>query len=90
MALPSPRQQSRPLYQGDGPVHLFGPKDFPKAPAEGFMKEPIAIEDWLVRLGRLPYKLEKGTRQKIRNIMSAVFRHGMRHGFCPEMRKRIP
>lgn len=45
--------------------------------------EPVAIEDWLAQLGRPPYKLEKGTRQKIRNIMSAVFRHAMRHGFLP-------
>jgi integrase len=45
--------------------------------------EPIAIEDWLAQLGRPPYKLSKGTRQKVRNIMSAVFRHGMRHGFLP-------
>jgi len=45
--------------------------------------EPVAIEDWLAQLGRQPHKLATGTRQKIRNIMSAVFRHGMRHGFLP-------
>jgi len=43
--------------------------------------EPIVIEDWLGQLGRDPYKLANGTRLKIRNIMSAVFRHGMRYGF---------
>jgi integrase len=43
--------------------------------------EPIVIEDWLGQLGREPSKLANGTRLKIRNIMSAVFRHGMRYGF---------
>lgn len=40
--------------------------------------EPIAIEDWL-------FGLEKanGTKAKIRNIMSALFRHAIRHGFLP-------
>lgn len=45
--------------------------------------EPIAIEDWLFELGRGERKLANGTRLKIRNIMSAVFRHGMRYGFLP-------
>ena len=45
--------------------------------------EPIVIEDWLRQLGREPYRLANGTRLKIRNIMSAVFRHGMRYGFLP-------
>ena len=45
--------------------------------------EPIVIEDWLAELGRGESKLENGTRLKIRNIMSVVFRHGIRHGFLP-------
>jgi integrase len=45
--------------------------------------EPIVIEDWLSELGRGDNKLENGTRLKIRNIMSVVFRHGIRHGFLP-------
>lgn len=45
--------------------------------------EPIVIEDWLVELGRGPHSLQNGTRLKIRNIMSVVFRHGIRHGFLP-------
>jgi len=45
--------------------------------------EPISIEDWLAELGRGPDKLANGTRLKIRNIMSVVFRHGIRHGFLP-------
>ena len=45
--------------------------------------EPIAIEDWLAELGCGPEKLANGTRLKIRNIMSVVFRHGIRHGFLP-------
>ena len=45
--------------------------------------EPIAIEDWLAELGCGHDKLANGTRLKIRNIMSVVFRHGIRHGFLP-------
>ena len=45
--------------------------------------EPMVIEDWLSDLGKKPYKLANGTRLKIRNIMSAVFRHGVRFGFLP-------
>lgn len=45
--------------------------------------EPISIEDWLAELGRGPKKLANGTRLKVRNIMSVVFRHGIRHGFLP-------
>ena len=39
---------------------------------------PVAVEDWLYAL-----KLSNGTKAKIRNIMSAVFRHGIRYGFLP-------
>ncbi|WP_433970128.1 hypothetical protein [Tunturiibacter gelidiferens] len=42
--------------------------------------EPIVIGDWLCELGRGEHKLQNGTRLKMRNIMSVVFRHG-RHGF---------
>jgi integrase len=45
--------------------------------------EPVVIEDWLAELGRGQNKLANGTRLKIRNIMSAVFRHGSRYGFLP-------
>jgi integrase len=45
--------------------------------------EPIVIEDWLGRLTRAPHKLANGTLVKLRSIMNAVFRHGMRHGFLP-------
>ena len=45
--------------------------------------EPIVIEDWLSELGRGDNKLQNGTRLKMRNIMSVVFRHGIRHGFLP-------
>jgi len=45
--------------------------------------EPILVEDWLAELGRGKNKLANGTRLKIRNIMSVVFRHGSRHGFLP-------
>ena len=45
--------------------------------------EPMVIEDWRFDLGRGGKKLANGTRRKIRNIMSAVFRHGMRYGFLP-------
>jgi hypothetical protein len=46
--------------------------------------EPIVIEDWLAELGRGESKLQNRTRFKIRNIMSVVFRHGIRHGFLPK------
>ncbi len=45
--------------------------------------EPILIEDWLAELGGGAHQLANGTRLKIRNIMSVVFRHGIRHGFLP-------
>ncbi|HEY2038331.1 MAG TPA: site-specific integrase [Edaphobacter sp.] len=45
--------------------------------------EPILIEDWLSELGSGVHKMANGTRLKLRNIMSAVFRHGIRHGFLP-------
>jgi integrase len=38
----------------------------------------VAVEDWLHQLA-----LANGTRAKIRNIMSAVFRHAIRYGFLP-------
>jgi integrase len=40
-------------------------------------------DDWLAELGRGQKKLANGTRLKIRNIVSVVFRHGSRHGFLP-------
>ena len=40
--------------------------------------EPIAVEDWLFELSAA-----NGTKAKIRNIMSAVFRHAIRHGLLP-------
>jgi integrase len=43
---------------------------------------PVEIEDWLRELGK-DHGLANGTRAKIRNIMSAVFRHAIRHGFLP-------
>ncbi len=47
--------------------------------------EPIAVEDWLFGL-----KKANGTKAKIRNIMSAVFRHGIRHGFLPRDKEANP
>ena len=40
--------------------------------------QPIAVEDWLFGLNTA-----NGTKAKIRNIMSAVFRHAIRHGLLP-------
>jgi integrase len=45
--------------------------------------EPILIEDWLSELGGRGYNKANGTRLKLRNIMSVVFRHGIRYGFLP-------
>jgi integrase len=47
--------------------------------------EPIAVEDWLFGLGKA-----NGTKAKIRNIMSAVFRHGIRYGFLPRDKEANP
>jgi integrase len=40
--------------------------------------EPLAIENWLFALQKA-----NGTKAKIRNIMSALFRHAIRQGFLP-------
>jgi integrase len=40
--------------------------------------EPMSVEDWLFGL-----KKANGTKAKVRNIMSALFRHAIRHGFLP-------
>ncbi len=40
--------------------------------------QPIAVENWLFGL-----KAANGTKAKIRNIMSAVFRHAIRYGLLP-------
>jgi len=46
---------------------------------------PIAVEEWLSELD-----LANGTKAKIRNIMSAVFNHAMRHGFLPRQEGSNP
>jgi site-specific recombinase XerD len=38
---------------------------------------PVAVEDWLKTL----QPLAAGSRAKIRNLMSTIYRHAMRHGF---------
>lgn len=45
--------------------------------------EPVSIEEWLMELGRGENPLKRGTLAKIRNIMSAVWRHGLRHSLVP-------
>ncbi|MBV8674679.1 MAG: tyrosine-type recombinase/integrase [Acidobacteriaceae bacterium] len=52
--------------------------------------EPVEVEDWLAELGRGQDKLANGTRLKIRNLMSVVFRHGSRHGFVPRDKHANP
>lgn len=47
--------------------------------------QPIAIEEWLGGL-----KLAKGSKAKIRNIMSVVFNHAMRQGFLPRQDNANP
>jgi integrase len=55
----------------------------------------VAVEDWLDELvndygknkGR---SLAGGTKVKIRNIMSAIFRHGMRHEFLSRVEEANP
>lgn len=45
----------------------------------------VAVEDWLYAL-----KAANGTKAKIRNIMSAVFRHAIRYGFLPRSEESNP
>ena len=47
--------------------------------------QPIAVEDWLFGLAAA-----NGTKAKIRNIMSAVFRHAIRYGFLPRDKDANP
>ncbi len=46
--------------------------------------QPIAVEDWLHGLAAA-----NGTKAKIRNIMSALFRNAVRYGFCRDTKTRI-
>jgi integrase len=55
----------------------------------------VAVEDWLDSLVRDTGDNEKkplagGTKVKIRNIMSAIFRHGMRHELLPRVEAANP
>jgi integrase len=47
--------------------------------------QSIAVEDWLFGLSAA-----NGTKTKIRNIMSAAFRHAIRHGFLPRDKDANP
>ena len=54
--------------------------------------KPVAVEEWLDGLTHNYRKkdngkpLANGTKVKIRNIMSAIFRYGMRYDFFPVSR----
>ena len=55
----------------------------------------VAVEEWLESLSNDAGKnegkpLAGGTKVKIRNIMSAIFRHGMRHEFLPRVEAANP
>jgi len=56
----------------------------------------VAVEEWLDGLVHDYREEEKGkplangTKVKLRNIMSAVFRHGMRHEFLPRVEEANP
>jgi hypothetical protein len=55
----------------------------------------VAVEEWLEKLSNDTGKnkgkpLAGGTKIKIRNIMSAVFRHGMRHELLPRVEAANP
>src|SRR5207244_6173054 len=56
----------------------------------------VAVEEWLDSLTHVYRKktrgkpLAGGTKVKIRNIMSAVFRHGMRHELLPRVEAANP
>jgi len=58
--------------------------------------KPIAVEEWLDSLAHNYRKkdtgkpLANGTKVKIRNIMSAIFRHGMRYEFLPRVEAANP
>ena len=46
---------------------------------------PVVVEDWLHAL-----KAANGTKAKVRNIMSAIFRHAIRYGFLPRHEESNP
>jgi len=56
----------------------------------------VSVEDWLDSLVHNYRKKKKakplagGTKVKIRNLMSAIFRHGMRHQFLPRVEEANP
>jgi integrase len=58
--------------------------------------KPVAVEEWLDGLTHNYRKkdngkpLANGTKVKIRNIMSAIFRHGMRYEFLPRVEGANP
>lgn len=56
----------------------------------------VAVEEWLdslvhdYRKGKKGTPLANGTKMKIRNLMSAIFRHGMRYEFLPRVEEANP
>jgi integrase len=56
----------------------------------------VAVEEWLdslvhdYRKNRKAKPLANGTKVKIRNLMSAIFRHGMRYEFLPRVEEANP
>jgi len=56
----------------------------------------VAVEEWLdgmvhdYRKNKKATPLANGTKVKIRNLMSAIFRHGMRYEFLPRVEEANP
>lgn len=56
----------------------------------------VAVEEWLdslvhdYRKNKEATSLANGTKVKIRNLMSAIFRHGMRYEFLPRVEEANP
>jgi integrase len=56
----------------------------------------VAVEEWLdslvhdYRKNKQATPLANGTKVKIRNLMSAIFRHGMRYEFLPRVEEANP
>src|SRR6201987_1975470 len=51
--------------------------------------EPLEVEEWLTTLKR-EEELENPTFDRLRRVMSLVYRHGQRYGLIPRTQKSNP
>jgi hypothetical protein len=51
--------------------------------------EPLEVEEWLTTLKK-EEELENPTLDRLRRVMSLVYRHGQRYGLIPRTQKSNP